>query len=62
MEAFRAKGPGAIPRRAQKGGGDPVKHLGDPLVWEIFRKLLAHKKLRDDVAKLASGYPDPAQE
>jgi transcriptional regulator with XRE-family HTH domain len=61
MEAFRAKGPGAIPKRA-KGGGDPLKHLGDPLVWEIFRKLLAHKKLRDDVAKLATSYPDPADE
>ena len=60
MEAFRAKWPGAIPKKAK--GGDPVKHLGDPLVWELFRKLLAHKKLRDEVAKLASGYPDPAEE
>jgi transcriptional regulator with XRE-family HTH domain len=60
MEAFRAKGPGAIPKKAK--GSDPMKQLGDPLVWELVRKLLVHKKLRDDVAKLAAGYPDPGDE
>jgi transcriptional regulator with XRE-family HTH domain len=57
MEALRAKGPGAIPKKAK--GPDPMKAMSDPLAWELFRKLLAHKKLRDEVAKLAAAYPDP---
>lgn len=61
MNELRARGPGAVPRKA-KGAADPVKSLGDPLVWELFRKLLTHKKLRDEVAKLAEKYPDPAGE
>jgi len=32
----------------------------DPQVWELLRKIAAHKKLRDDVAKLAEKYPDLA--
>ena len=60
MEALRAKGPGAIPRKAK--GGDPMKQLGDPLFWELVRKIATHKKLRDEVAKLAAGYADPADE
>ena len=59
MEELRAKGPGAIPRKA-KGTVDPIKSLNDPQVWEILRKVAAHKKLRDEVAKLAEKYPDPA--
>ena len=59
MNVLRSKGPGAIPRKA-KGGADPVKGLADPQVWELLRKIAAHKKLRDDVAKLAEKYPDPA--
>ena len=59
MNALRDKGPGAVPRKA-KAGGDPVAALADPLVWELLRKIAAHKKLRDDVAKLAAAYPDPA--
>lgn len=61
MEALRAKGPGAIPRKS-KGNVDPVKSLADPQVWELLRKIAAHKKLRDEVAKLAAGYPDPAED
>jgi transcriptional regulator with XRE-family HTH domain len=60
MEALRAKGPGAIPKKAK--GSDPLKQLGDPVVWELVRKLLVHKKLRDEVAKLAGAYPDPADD
>ena len=60
MEALRAKGPGAIPRKAN--GGDPIKQLGDPLFWELVRKIAMHKKLRDEVAKLAAGYADPIDE
>jgi transcriptional regulator with XRE-family HTH domain len=60
MEALRAKGPGAIPKKAK--GADPVKQLADPVVWELLRKIAAHKKLRDEVAKLAQAYKDPAQD
>ncbi|MBK6693426.1 MAG: helix-turn-helix transcriptional regulator [Myxococcales bacterium] len=58
MEALRAKGPSAIPKKSK--GGDPMKTLADPALWELLRKLAAHKKLRDEVAKLAAAYPDPA--
>jgi transcriptional regulator with XRE-family HTH domain len=61
MASLRAKGPGSVPRKA-KGGADPVKALADPQLWELVRKLAAHKKLRDEVAKLAEKYPDPASE
>jgi transcriptional regulator with XRE-family HTH domain len=60
MNALRAKGPGAIPKKSK--GGDPIKQLTDPVVWELLRKIAAHKKLRDEVAKLAAGYPDPAED
>ena len=60
MNALRAKGPSAIPRKSK--GDAPMRVLGDPALWEIVRKLLAHKKLRDDVRKLADGYPDPFDE
>jgi transcriptional regulator with XRE-family HTH domain len=59
MNALRDKGPGAVPRKA-KGAVDPIVALADPLVWELLRKIAGHKKLRDDVAKLADAYPDPA--
>lgn len=58
MNALRAKGPGAIPKKSK--GADPIKQLTDPHVWELLRKIAAHKKLRDEVTKLAAGYPDPA--
>ena len=61
MQELRAKGPGAVPRKA-KAGGSPVKALADPQVWELLRKIAAHKKLRDEVIKLADKYPDPAEE
>jgi transcriptional regulator with XRE-family HTH domain len=59
MAALRAKGPSSIPKKA-KGGEPPMKVLADPQLWELVRKLAAHKKLRDEVAKLAAPYPDPA--
>lgn len=58
MNALRARGPGAIPRKSK--GDDPLKALADPLTWELLRKIAAHKKLRDEVAKLAAKYTDPA--
>jgi transcriptional regulator with XRE-family HTH domain len=62
MNELRAKGPGSIPRKARGAEPAPMKALGDPQVWELFRKILAHKKLRDEVAKLAERYADPASE
>jgi transcriptional regulator with XRE-family HTH domain len=63
MNLLRAKGPGAVPRKSRgSDGGNPFKSLADPQLWELFRKMAAHKKLRDEVAKLAEGYPDPASE
>ncbi len=61
MSELRAKGAGAFPRKARGPSGDPVQALADPKVWELLRKIAAHKKLRDDVAKLAEPYPDPAK-
>jgi transcriptional regulator with XRE-family HTH domain len=60
MNALLAKGPGAIPKKSK--GGDPMKTMADPQLWELVRKLCAHKKLRDETAKLAAGYPDPASD
>ena len=58
MESLRAKGPSSIPRKAK--GSSPMQALADPAVWELVRKIAAHKKLRDEVAKLAAAYADPA--
>ncbi len=60
MTALRAKGPGAVPRKAK--GEAPLKVLSDPALWTLVRKLIAHKKLRDEVQKLAAPYADPAEE
>lgn len=57
MEALRTKGPAAIPKKSR--GDAPMKVLSDPQLWELVRKLVAHKKLRDDVMKLANAYSDP---
>ncbi len=62
MEALRVKGPTAIPRKARGAQPGPFHVLADPALWELVRKLVANKKLRDDVAKLASSYPDPAED
>lgn len=60
MNALRAKGPGAVPRKSK--GADPIKALTDPAFWEIVRKIAAHKKLRDEVTKLSAPYKDPAED
>ena len=60
METLRAKGPSAIPRKAKGASLDPMKSFADPALWELVRKLAAHKKLRDEVTKLAATYSDPA--
>ena len=60
MEALRARGPAAVPKKSR--GDAPMKVLADPALWELVRKLVAHKKLRDEVTKLASAYGDPKDE
>ena len=60
MAQLRARGPAAIPKKAK--GESPMKVLADPALWELVRKLTAHKKLRDEVIKLAAAYADPAHE
>ena len=60
MLQLRARGPAAIPKKAR--GDAPMKVLADPALWELVRKIVAHKKLRDEVIKLASTYVDPKDE
>jgi transcriptional regulator with XRE-family HTH domain len=60
MSDLRASGPGAVPRKVK--GPSPMTALTDPVVWELLRKILAHKALRDEVARLAAGYSDPADD
>jgi len=62
MEALRAKGPSAIVRKAKGKSVDPLKVLADPQLWELVRKLVVHKQLRDEVVKMAVEYTDPAAE
>ncbi len=57
MNQLRQRGPSAIPKKSR--GDAPMKVLAEPALWELLRKLVAHKKLRDDVLKLASAYADP---
>ncbi len=59
MNDLRARGPAAIPRKAK--GDHPMRALADPAMWELVRKIAAHQKLRDEVAKLAAKYSDPAE-
>jgi transcriptional regulator with XRE-family HTH domain len=62
MLALQEKGPGAVPKKARGAAPPPMRVLADPGLWEIVRKLVAHKKLRDEVTKLAASYADPAEE
>lgn len=58
MDLLRSRGPAGIPKKAK--GAEPMKVLADPALWELVRKIVAHKKLRDEVIKLAGPYADPA--
>lgn len=62
MAALKEKGPGSVPKKARGAAPPPMRVLSDPAIWELVRKLVVHKKLRDEVAKLAAAYPDPAEE
>ena len=60
MELLRSRRPAIIPTKAK--GAEPMKVLADPALWGLVRKLVAHKKLRDEVLKLAAPYADPAED
>lgn len=60
MEELRAKGPGAIPKKAKRKAQTPMAALADPEVWRIVRKVIAHPELRAQVLGLAEKYADPA--
>jgi transcriptional regulator with XRE-family HTH domain len=62
MAALREKGPTAVPKKARGAAPSPARLLADPGFWQIVRKLIAHKKLRDEVTRLANDYPDPAED
>jgi DNA-binding transcriptional regulator YiaG len=62
MAALREKGPTAIPKKARGNAPSPARMLADPGFWQLVRKLIAHKKLRDEVTRLANDYPDPAED
>jgi transcriptional regulator with XRE-family HTH domain len=57
MEQLRKRGGAAIPKKAR--GDAPMRVLADPALWELVRKLASHKKLRDEVTKMAAAYSDP---
>lgn len=57
IESLLSQGPSSIPKKAK--GGDPFEALRDPDVWALIRKVLAHPKLRSEVAKLAAKYDEP---
>lgn len=60
MEALRARGPSAIPRKKKAASPTPWAALADPELWSLLRKLLAHPELRKAATKLAETYDDPA--
>ncbi len=57
MEKLRANPP---PRPA-KGAASPMQVLGDPGFQRLYRKIIAHAKLRAECEKLAGEYPDPLE-
>ncbi len=38
-----------------------IQALADPAVWELLRKVLAYPELRQEVERIAAGYPDPVK-
>jgi transcriptional regulator with XRE-family HTH domain len=62
MSVLREKGPSAVPKKARGAAPPPLRVLADPALWQLVRKLVAHKKLRDEVTKLAESYTDPADD
>ncbi|MEZ4224133.1 MAG: helix-turn-helix domain-containing protein [Polyangiaceae bacterium] len=61
LEALRAQGPAAFPKRPKGKGLSGPERLADPDLWVLLRKLVAHSELFDAAQKLASDYDDPAE-
>ena len=62
MEELRSRGPAAVPRRPRAKRAttpSPMQLLASPELWSLFRKLLAHRELREATLGLAQTYPDP---
>jgi transcriptional regulator with XRE-family HTH domain len=62
MAELATKGPSAVPKKARGAAPSAARLLADPSFWQVMRKVLAHKKLREEVTKLALEYPDPADD
>ncbi|HMA93856.1 MAG TPA: XRE family transcriptional regulator [Polyangiaceae bacterium] len=63
LEQLAALGPSGIARKKPKNnaaGVAPLDQLGNPDLWLIVRKLLAHQKFFSEVCQLADKYDDPA--
>ncbi|MFO0617722.1 MAG: helix-turn-helix transcriptional regulator [Polyangiaceae bacterium] len=57
LEAARARGAKAIPRKAKPTAPlDPLELLGDPEIWSVIRKLLANADFRREVLALAKRF------
>lgn len=63
MEALRAKGPSAIPKKPRGKAATKLTgtaRLREPAFWSLVHKLLEHPELYAEAEKLAEKYPDPA--
>lgn len=60
MQSLRSAGPSAVVRqRRGRKAVTPMQRLAEPEFWGVFRKLLEHQALFDQVSKLAADYADP---
>jgi DNA-binding XRE family transcriptional regulator len=64
MAKLQQAGKGSVVRlRSRRGvNRSPYAALEDPVLWGLFRKLLAHDELRQQVLRLAESFEDPADE
>lgn len=62
MEKLRENPPPKKPGKGARRARTPMQVLGDPALYTVLRKLLAHDALRDEVFALAEKYPDPLDE
>jgi DNA-binding transcriptional regulator YiaG len=63
LESLRAQGPDCVVRSSRKASPStpsPIEQLNNPEIWRLLRKLLAHRQLFSEVARLADAYADPA--
>jgi transcriptional regulator with XRE-family HTH domain len=60
LEALQKAGPGAIVRKAKRAKAPSgIELLGDPRLWTIVRKLLAHPEFFGEVERLGEKYEEP---